>query len=274
MVKKLIMKNGICTGLFCILAILASFVISSVTCEVFVYFSVEERLAETIGRFVASTCILLFYHKVFGLLSFGIRRENFLKGLVIGGFLFFVTIGNIVIYVMGASEYPVVMPSIKLVMLVVAEQIFVGIFEEFLFRGLILNVLLEKMKDRQWKGILMAVFISSALFGAIHFLNLQDSPDLVNATISQSLGAMCIGVFFAALYLRTQNIWVVAFYHTISNLAGDLTEVFFKIPEGISTDITLSEVLVNVLANSVLIFIGLFIARKLKKERTEVSVST
>lgn len=260
------MKNGISTGMFCILAILASFVLFSATCDLFTYFSVEEKLAETIGRFVASACILLFYHKVFGLQSFGIKKENFLKGLIIGGFLFFVTIGNIAVYVMEVWEYPVVMPSVTLVLLVVTGQILVGIFEEFLFRGLILNVLLEKMKDRQWKGMLSAIFISSALFGVVHFLNLTDSPELVNATISQALGAMCIGVLFAALYLRTGNIWVVVFFHAITNLAGDLTEIFFIIPEGVSTDISISDVIVNVLANSVLLFLGLFIARKLKKE--------
>lgn len=74
--KKIILKNGICTGVFCIAAILISFVIYSAISDLFVYFSVEEGLAEIIGRFTASMCILLFYHKTFGLSSFGIKREN------------------------------------------------------------------------------------------------------------------------------------------------------------------------------------------------------
>ncbi|MCM1159627.1 MAG: hypothetical protein NC412_00245 [Roseburia sp.] len=74
--KKIILKNGICTGVFCITAILISVVICSATSDLLVYFSVEEGVAEIIGRFTASMCILLFYHKTFGLSSFGIKREN------------------------------------------------------------------------------------------------------------------------------------------------------------------------------------------------------
>lgn len=265
MLKEAIMKNRFHTGMFCLLAILVSFAIYNITHVMLTYFDVEQRLAETLGRFLASAGIVVFYAKVFGLKSFGIKKEHLCKGFVTGGFLLFVVIGNLILTIQEASEYPMVMPSLYLILMIVIEQLLVGVFEEFLFRGLILNVLLEKMGSH-WKGKILSIVISSVLFGLIHLLNLFENPNMINATIAQIFYATFIGVFLGALYVRVGNLWVVVIYHAIVDLAGELPVIFYDIPAGTMADETFNDVLTSILANAVFLFAGLFLVRKRKDE--------
>lgn len=265
MLKESIMKNRIHTGVFCLLAIFISFAVYNITHVLLTHFAVEQRLAETIGRLIASAGMLIFYQRVFGIQSFGIQKEYFFKGLVTGGFLFFVTLGNLILSIGELSEYPVAMPSLYLIFIIIIEQVFVGVFEEFLFRGLILNTLLVKMKDNQRKGKISAIFVSSVLFGLVHLLNLFDNPNMVNAVIAQVFYATFIGVFLGALYVRTHNIWVVVFYHAITNLAGELPSIFYQIPAvGTMTDEPFADAMASILMNLIFLFVGLFLVRKRK----------
>lgn len=263
MLKESIMKNRFHIGMFCLLAILVSFAIYNITHVILTYFNVEQRMAETLGRFLASAVIVTFYAKVFELKRFGIKKENFLKGLVTGGFLFFVVIVNLIMTIQEAAEYPAVTPSLYLIFMVVIEQLFVGVFEEFLFRGLILNTLLEKMGSQR-KGRILSIILSSVLFGLVHLLNLFENPNMINATISQVFYSAFIGIFLGALYVRAGNIWVVVVYHAMVNLAGELPVIFYDLPAGTMADETLNNVMVSILTNVVFVLVGLFLVRKRK----------
>lgn len=214
--------------------------------------------------FMACVCILIFFNKVFDINDFGLTGKNFYKGLLIGGLMFFdiinITLGTIFLL----SDYDVIIPSFYMVTVLVIEEIFTGLFEEFIFRGVILNTLLKKF------GIISAIFISSFLFGLTHLFNLFDNPDLINDTMAQVFYATFLGVFLGALYLRTKNIWLVAFYHTLYNSASDIPVIFFKIPKQAVTDSSLTDALLNILISSIYMFAGLFIARKVKGVKNAV----
>ena len=265
MLRKLVMKNWVCTGLFCVLAIIIYFAIYNITHILLTNIGVEQRLAETIGRLISSMGILILYNQILDIKSFGIKKEGFCKGIIIGGFLFIVTLVNFLLLLSEFSEYPVIIPSFYLIVIVIIEQICIGIFEEFLFRGLILNILLEKMKNNQLKSKITAILISSVLFGLIHFLNLFDNPNTINASIVEVCFATFTGIFLGALYLRTKNIWVVVFYHALVDLFSDLPIIFYEIPINAAADMTFNDALINVLSNTIFIFAGFFLARKLKE---------
>ena len=261
-IKKLILKNWFNTILFCLMSIVLCFGIYNITHVLLAYIHVEQRLAETIGRIIASLGILIFYKTYFGIESFGLKRENLLKGIGIGGFMLFATLNNLASSLLEVEEYPAVSPSLYLIIIVIIEQIFVGVFEEFLVRGLMLNVLLEKIHNDRFKGKITAVILSSLFFGAIHLLNLFSTPQMLNATIAQVFYATFIGVFLGALYLRTNNIWVVVFYHAIYDIVSELPIIFHEIPIQEIVDISVSDAIITAAFASIFVFVGLFLSRK------------
>jgi uncharacterized protein len=87
---------------------------------------------------------------------------------------------------------------LPLVVTVAVYCLFVGIAEEGLFRGLILNMLLPK-------GIWRAVFFSSLLFGSAHILNVFAGFPLT-AEVIQVFSALGFGMFLAAVRLRTNSL--------------------------------------------------------------------
>lgn len=266
MKKEWIMKRLLYTILFCIAAIVLCFAIYNIVHVLLTALSVEGRLAETVGRIMACVVILLFYKKTFDMKAFGIRRENFWRGILTGGFMFAVIVANIPISIGDVAEYPAAAPSLYLILIILIEQIFIGVYEEFLFRGLVQNILLEKFSRYGHKGAVWAILSTSILFGAVHMLNLFDTPEIVRITIFQSVGAAFMGFFLGALYYRCRNIWVVVFYHAFIDTAGIFPTIFHTIPEttGAVTDCTFAEMWLNIAANSVFLFVGLFLLRPSK----------
>lgn len=257
MIKKIILKNKVNTILFCILSVIVNFAIYNITHVILTSLHMDISLAESIGQLLACICILIFFYKIFDINDFGLTGKNFFKGLFIGGLMFLDIINITLGTIFSLSDYKVIMPSVYALIILIIEEIFTGLFEEFIFRGIILNTLLKKF------GIISAIFISSSLFGLTHLINLFDNPNLINDTMAQVFYATFIGIFFGALYLRTKNIWLVAFYHTMYNSASDIPVIFFKIPKQ-AADSSLTDALLNILISSIYMFAGLFIARKVK----------
>lgn len=96
----------------------------------------------------------------------------------------------------------------------------VGIREEVLFRGILINAVGRKYATRE-KGLCPTVLISSAFFGILHMANMFHGVGFANALI-QSIAAFATGTFFCALYLRCGSIWTVALLHSLFNTPGTL----------------------------------------------------
>ena len=92
-----------------------------------------------------------------------------------------------------------------------ANMMLVGIAEEFLFRGVIAETLLEHFGTS--RGGICA-----------HLTNLLSSAPL--GVLMQCIFAASLGVLYAAIYFRTGNLWVTVFLHggmdIISMLVGGL----------------------------------------------------
>lgn len=81
----------------------------------------------------------------------------------------------------------------------IAIAIAAPIFEESIFRGIILNGLLKRYSPFK------SIFISSFLFGIVHF-----NP-------WQFVGAMLIGFFMGWIYFKTKNLALTIFVHFVNN---------------------------------------------------------
>lgn len=97
--------------------------------------------------------------------------------------------------------------------------LFVGIVEEFIFRGLIFGGLLHKFGNTK-KGIVLAAFISGFLFGALHVFNdlLSGNIASVGAAITAVLKICETGIFgivLAFIYYKVRNLYAVAVIHSL-----------------------------------------------------------
>ena len=86
--------------------------------------------------------------------------------------------------------------------------ILVGIFEETLFRGVVLHGFERRL------GAVAALLISSVLFGAMHYVNWIGGQSL-GATHQQVIHAALSGFLYGAIALRTRSIWPGVLLHAL-----------------------------------------------------------
>ena len=95
----------------------------------------------------------------------------------------------------------------------------VGVAEEFLFRGVIAQTLLEHFGTSR-AGVWKACLLSGLYFGAAHLTNLTGSAPL--GVLMQCVFAASLGTLLAAVYFRTGNIWVTVFIHAAMDITSML----------------------------------------------------
>ena len=103
------------------------------------------------------------------------------------------------------------LPRADLLPSVLLSGVFVGIYEEILSRGLILNALLERMT------VPAAVAVSSLLFGVMHLL--RGNP--ADALLPFMLG-VCLGWIYV---ISGRNLWLVIALHGIYNVSQAIPEL-------------------------------------------------
>lgn len=95
----------------------------------------------------------------------------------------------------------------------------VGLFEETLLRGIVLNGCI-KLLPKNKTGLYAAVAISSSLFGIGHIVGVSigsgdDAWQMTCYMIFRVLVTGIMGMVYAVIYLKTKNIWICAIIHAI-----------------------------------------------------------
>ena len=90
-------------------------------------------------------------------------------------------------------------------------------FEEFFFRGVVFSTLLRRTGGL--RGLLSAVFLSSAVFGAAHLLNLTAGASAPE-TLLQVGYSFLVGCVAALLFLFSRSIVVPILFHALYNFGG------------------------------------------------------
>ena len=109
------------------------------------------------------------------------------------------------------------------------SQMGTGVLEELVFRGFFFNAFVDRLGNNK-KGVFASMILSSSVFGAIHLLNLIDSPELIVSTIAQAIYATMIGCFFCMIYYCTGNIWSCIILHGIVDFAAKFWNAFNPTP--------------------------------------------
>ena len=121
-----------------------------------------------------------------------------------------------------------------------------SIAEDGMFRGIVPRVLRSR-------GLLVAVVVSSLLFGLAHFGNIVSRPDQsVAITAAQALGAFTQGIGLVAVRLATDTIWPVMLVHFLGDLFGQLGGLPI-VPS-------------NVIESSVMLVFGIWVYRRHRGE--------
>jgi membrane protease YdiL (CAAX protease family) len=98
-------------------------------------------------------------------------------------------------------------------LLAVVQAPSAALFEEAVFRGLILAILLNRFHGTR-SQVIGAVLFSSLLFGLAHAGTLFSPNVPWQHGVANIIYAALAGVGYAALVLRTRSIWLVAAVHT------------------------------------------------------------
>ncbi len=98
----------------------------------------------------------------------------------------------------------------------------VGVYEEFLCRGWLLNEFLERYGDTK-KGVWISIVASGVIFGLIHFINVSSNG--FAGTLTQVMNASATGILFGFIYYKTKNIWSVVFLHGFWDFSLFLSEL-------------------------------------------------
>lgn len=141
-----------------------------------------------------------------------------------------------------------------------------GITEETLFRIIPISI---AMRSRKREQLVLPVFLFTGLgFGLIHSINLFAGADPVS-TLVQVIYATGVGFLFAAIYMRTGNIWITIFLHTFND-AIDFLSLDLQTSGGVLTNAPDASGLIGVLLFAVLYYINAFYIFRSCKRNTIV----
>lgn len=211
-------KLGIVITAFCVLLLLLYEILGAERIfgeigDVGLKNTVDLTVTRAIGSAVFLTILIYLGYRVINPIGRGSARA-----LLFCLPAFAVAVNNLPIYPLIAGLARVTAPPWR-VALLAAECLFVGLFEEACFRGVVFLGFLEKRRSTT-SGRFWAIILSSAVFGLVHAINIFfSSPIAVLMQIGYSflIGAMC-----SVVLMKTANIWICVALHSIFNFCGAL----------------------------------------------------
>ena len=159
----------------------------------------------------------------------GLRR-TFMAGLL----LFLMYGGALAVSVCRAVFAPKLpLLPVEQIVLSILTLIGIGIREEAIYRGIVVN-LYEDKHFNSHKGLLYTAISSSFFFGAIHFGNLLAGVRL-ESTLVQVLVAWAMGMVNCAIYLRGGSIWGMMILHAMVD-GSSMFDGFFYQSAAVATE--------------------------------------
>lgn len=174
----------------------------------------HQALSETVSRgpgwpFIAAVAFVLVVVAWQRWRDIGVHQRPSARSLLLAWLPMVYIVGGV------ALSARLGLPPAAVVLWVLVNTLLVGLSEELMFRGVLLQAL------RQTVSIGPAVALTTLAFGAIHSLNVFITGDL-RAAVIQSTAAALSGLFFIALRLRTGSLWPCILIHGLWDFAAFL----------------------------------------------------
>ena len=171
------------------------------------------------ANFLIIGIIAFLYLKIFcPNWKLGFTKDGFADGLkkygIIGAI---VAIIGLIAFFVGLAPFDR-QPSIEKVLIEgVIYYIGVAIIEELYVRGLLLN-LIEKIFAKSKNSTMIAVVLSSLIFGLGHIFGTLGQPLIV--IVSKVIWTIGMGMFLGMIYKKTNNLWLPVFIHFLINVCA------------------------------------------------------
>jgi len=221
-----------------------------------------KNIGEILGKVIISLVLLLI-----------LWRFNWLKGSGItyfGSFKNWIAILPLLVYAVLSTTYAYT-GIIEISIINSTEDIFIGanmiatgLFEELLFRGLILYCFLLAWSHRKY-NLIMSGIASAAIFGMSHLIWVILGKDFDQGML-QALGAFSSGIFYAAIVVQTRSIWPVVLIHGLTNAF-----VYIIITDIPNYQETVNNGIMDVLLGIPLVLYGLIILLRFLNEKVNKS---
>ena len=190
--------------LFCVLAevvFLASLFVTDLVFTIALvlfradFASIDTYLYSTLQELVGAMVAVLFLVRTDRVGLLRRRGSGFFNGLLVGMYpLVFIGYNAFGSLVLGRPENGVLQPAARICTFLVSMAM-VGVAEEFIFRGVIAQTLLEHFGTSR-AGVWKACLLSGVLFGAAHLTNILSSAPfgvLMQCVFAASLGTLFVG---------------------------------------------------------------------------------
>jgi CAAX amino terminal protease family. len=206
----------------CAAGIISALALSTVSTVVISRFGkyIENRYMQSTLASLIDALLLIAVIVLFGQgdkLRFTFR--SFGKGLVVGGTMTAASLIMLTINTFkGITEIGTPrIGAINGLLYSAALFLSVGMTEELMYRGVIMNFVRETMGEGK-KSMIISMIISSVMFGVVHLFNLAYTDDVIG-TLCQVGYAMSLGFMLAAVYARSHNIWANVIIHFLFDLS-------------------------------------------------------
>lgn len=197
----------------------------------------------------------------------GLSRSRFWNGILLGIPLLVMGFASGVISNLGQLSGYVFLGVPNLLFFTVG-MFLVGLAEEIVYRGLILNNMLKHW-GHTYQGVWKSIFVSAAIFGIAHLPNMFFAPILT--VIVQAVNAVSGGILFSAIYIRTKNIWAGIAIHALVDWLALIMQVCFTGTSIITVQMSLPQAMILTIAGTLppLLFAWLYIGIKSKYKTIE-----
>lgn len=112
--------------------------------------------------------------------------------------------------------------SFSILFSLILNCISVAVFEELIFRGIIICLLLKIFTDKKYQ-VFWSILISSTIFGSIHIINLFSGQSVFSVLLSVGYSFLT-GAMFAITFLVTKKLFWSVLLHFVYNFCGSFSE--------------------------------------------------
>lgn len=135
--------------------------------------------------------------------------------------------------------------------------------EEIMMRGPALSNIMRKRSDE--KGIMLALWLSAAVFGLAHSINVLAGAT-VSSTVCQVIYAAGIGVLFGAAVLRTGSLWPSITAHFITDFPALLNKTLYETQGVLAEEAGIETMVFSVSTGILFILLGIYFVRRSKRQ--------
>lgn len=173
---------------------------------------------------------LMFNFVIIGIISFltlkylcpnwklGLNKKGLVNGLKKYGIIgVFVGVVSGIAFYIGLRPFNYSPTIWKVLVEGIIYYIGVAIVEELYVRGLLLN-LIEKICYKKRNNTIIAIISSSVIFGLGHIFGVLGQPILI--IITKVVWTIAMGLYFGAIYKKTNNLWLPIILHFIINICA------------------------------------------------------